>query len=341
MGADVSAALVFVAQEPPADLAYLPAEDLKRHLWWIGCACSTGEHDSDANGATMTLRRKLLDAVRSAVVTRWTRCAPDATQMVETLKQLERAQKACVPMQEQCFAAELADRGGLDLVVEVAHDMRSPLTSILFLSEVLHRGQSGNLSELQRRQIGIIYSAALGLVGMASDTIEMAKGGRRLPWPDPRPFSVNDVLQAVRDLVRPTAEEKQLELKIEALDTDRRIGYPIPLSRVLLNLATNALKFTQHGSVSIAACSMGGSRVQFSVKDTGPGIPDHVADSLYQPFRAEPKRESGYYFSGTGLGLAICRQLVQAMRGDFRVETSAQNGTSFIFELDLPPADPL
>ena len=340
--ADISAALVQVALDPPPALAGLPLEDLKQHLHWLGQACITGEADSAASGATMILRRQLLTAIRMAVVGQWTRtAAPDSPQMLETLQRLHRAEEACVPSHDQRFAAELADRGGLDLLVEVVHDMRSPLTSILFLSEVLHRGQSGTLSDIQRRQVGIVYSAALGLVGMVSDTIEMARGGRRLHSQDPRPFSVNETIQAVRDLVSPIAEQKQLALVIEPLGSDRRLGHPIPLSRVLLNLATNALKFTQSGSVTIAAREVGGPRVCFSVVDTGPGIPDDVVDSLYQPFRAEPKRESGYYFSGTGLGLAISRRLVEAMNGTLTVDSEGERGTSFSFILDLPPASPL
>jgi signal transduction histidine kinase len=336
--ADISAALVQVALDPPTGLAGLPLEELKHHLRWIGGACVSGEADAAANGAVMILRRQLLACVRTAVINQWSRTPPDSPVMLETLQRLQRAEEACVPSQDQSFAAELADRGGLDLLVEVVHDMRSPLTSILFLSEVLHRGQSGGLSDLQRRQVGIVYSAALGLVGMVSDTIEMARGGRRLNSQDPRPFSVNETIQAVRDLVSPIAEQKQLSLVIESLPADRRLGHPIPLSRVLLNLATNALKFTQSGSVTVSAKELGGARVLFSVSDTGPGIPRDVVDSLYQPFRAEPKRESGYYFSGTGLGLAISRRLVEAMNGTLIVESEANRGTSFSFELELPPA---
>src|SRR5690606_14491856 len=128
-----------------------------------------------------------------------------------------------------------------------------PLTSILFLSEVLHRGQSGDFNEAQKRQIGIIYSAALGLVGLASDLSEMAKGGSQLRMPKPEPFSVNEILRSVYDLVRPTAEEKRLDLRIQELEADNRLGCPIPLNRILLNLTTNALKFTHVGGVDLIA----------------------------------------------------------------------------------------
>ena len=326
-----------VALAPP-DINIDPQE-LVQHLLWIARATQTGEPDPDQNGAVTTLRRRLVDALREAVLDQWRAELPDAATMLDTLNRLERAQKACAPTADQSFIAELAERGGLDLVVEVAHDMRSPLTSILFLSEILHRGQSGEFNEVQKRQLGIIYSAALGLVGLASDMIEMAKGGSRLRSPEPESFSVNEILRSVYDLVRPTAEEKKLELTIRTLESDYRIGHPIPLNRILLNLTTNALKFTHTGGVTLAAEPSRASRVRFSVRDTGPGISPEALATLYQPFRRESSRESGYYFSGTGLGLAICRRLVEALGATMEVETRPDWGTCFSFELDLPPAN--
>jgi signal transduction histidine kinase len=321
----------------PADIQ-VGDEELSQHLIWIAGACSDGVPDDTQNGAITTLRRRLVDVIRENILQRWSDDVPDAATMLETLQGLERAQKACAPSADQSFIAELSERGGLDLVVEVAHDMRSPLTSILFLSEILHRGQSGDFNEVQKRQIGIIYSAALGLVGLASDMIEMAKGGSRLRDPAPEAFSVNEILRSVHDLVQPTAEEKKLSVTIHTLESEHRIGFPIPLNRILLNLTTNALKFTHSGGVDVTAEQVHSTRVRFSVRDTGPGIAPEAIETLYQPFRREPSRESGYYFSGTGLGLAICRRLVKALGAEIHIETRPEWGTRFYFELDLPPA---
>ena len=321
----------------PSDIQVAEGE-LGGHLIWIAGACESGEPDPAQNGATTTLRRRLVDVIRENVLRGWGDERPDAQTMLEIMRRLERAQKACAPSADQSFIAELSERGGLDLVVEVAHDMRSPLTSILFLSEILHRGQSGDFNEVQKRQLGIIYSAALGLVGLASDMIEMAKGGSRLRSPAAEAFSVNEILRSVHDLVHPTAEEKKLSLTIHTLESEHRIGFPIPLNRILLNLTTNALKFTHTGGVDVRAEQVEGSRVRFSVRDTGPGISPSAITTLYEPFRREPTRESGYYFSGTGLGLAICRRLVEALGSEIQVETRPEWGTRFSFEIDLPPA---
>jgi signal transduction histidine kinase len=229
----------------------------------------------------------------------------------------------------------LSGPDGLELVSEVAHDLRSPLTSILTLAETLRSGHSGAVNEIQRRQLGLIYSAALALSATASDVIELARGGDRLAQNEPTPFSLRDILESVRDIVRPMAEEKGLELHVKSETTDRRLGYPLALSRVLLNLTSNALKFTDAGFVEIAAVDTGRTELELSVRDSGRGINPDAMTTLYEPFRREDR---GYVFSGTGLGLAICRRLVEAMGSELEFETRPGWGTRFSFRLELPPA---
>lgn len=250
---------------------------------------------------------------------------------------LERVGAAMQPEWHQRLADRLSGPDAFDLVVEVAHDLRSPLTSILFLAETLQRGRSGAVTPLQERQLGLIYSAAFGLSSIASDVIELARGGDRLVGTDPLPFSVRDTMEGVRDIVFPIAEEKGLALRLVLPNPDARIGHPAALSRVLLNLTTNALKFTDEGHVEVAAHDLGGDRIRFSVQDTGRGIPPVGLAMLYEPFRRR-QRDRDYAFSGSGLGLAICRKLVEAMGGELEVATGVVAGTTFSFVIALPPA---
>jgi signal transduction histidine kinase len=150
------------------------------------------------------------------------------------------------------------------------------------------------------------------------------------------PLSVTDVLESVQNIVQPMAEEKGLEVQLQPPMDDQRLGHALALSRVLLNLTTNSLKFTGEGFVEISAEPRGPLRLEFSVRDSGPGIPSDALLKLYQPFRREPGRP-GYYFSGTGLGLVICRKLVAAMGSELRVETSPGWGTRFYFKAEMPP----
>jgi signal transduction histidine kinase len=236
------------------------------------------------------------------------------------------------------LASCLTTPNGLDMVVEMAHDLRSPLTSILFLAEALQTGQSGPVNETQRRQLALMQSAALCLCAAASDVLELARGGNRLVNREPTPFSVSEVFGSVRDMVLPLAVEKGLEVQLVHPVPERRRGHARPLSRVLLNLATNAVKFTTAGFVEIAARPVTATRLEFSVRDSGDGIAPEAFPTLYQPFRkvASDASDVQHHFSSSGLGLAICRKLVTAMGSELRVETRRGWGTRFSFELDLP-----
>lgn len=289
--------------------------------------------------ASPRLGTRLLEMLRAEVIRGWAASAAELApaDMLRTLKAMEQVREAIEPEAAHPLGDRLAEPGGLDLVVEIAHDLRSPLTSILFLSETLQTGLSGDVNEIQRHQLALIYSAALSLSGLVSNAIELARGGDRLADLEPCPFSIRQTLDAVRDMVHPMAEEKGLRVLVRPPATDVRIGHPVALSRALLNLTCNALKFTEHGLVEIAAVEKASSRLEFSVRDTGPGIDPQALNRLYQPFR-RMRGKAGFTFSGTGLGLAITRNLIAAMGSQLEVETGGTWGTRFYFEVALPLA---
>lgn len=234
------------------------------------------------------------------------------------------------------LTATLAGPNGLELVVEMAHDLRSPLTSILFLTEALQDEQHGPLSDPQRHALGLIYSAALSLCTTASDVLELARGGTRLTDSEPAPCSIAELFGSVRDIIMPLAEEKGLEVRLVHPVPERRLGHSRALSRVILNLATNAAKFTDSGFVEIAARPLTPTVLEFSVRDTGHGLDAADLQALWRPFGKDP-RHAQQHFSSAGLGLAICHKLVRAMGTELQVETSPA-GTCFFFALELPPA---
>ncbi len=330
---DVEADWQRVAGDSPSQ------EEVKGHLDQLARAVRAG-----ADGRSFTedlprtvLARRLIELLRRRLLERAEGLAPpaDSASLLGLLRTLERVHQTLEPDWTQHFADRLSGPDGMELVVEVAHDLRSPLTSILFLAETLSRGRSGQINSVQERQLGLIYSAAFGLSSLASDVIELARGGDRLVDLDPLPFSVADIFESVRDIVQPIAEEKGLQVRLHSPGDDFRIGHPVALSRVLLNLTTNALKFTSEGHVEVRGDQGEGTKVEFSVRDTGRGIPPHSMLTLFEPFRRRQK-QGEYAFSGAGLGLSICRKLVEAMNSTLRVETGAETGTRFFFELNLP-----
>jgi signal transduction histidine kinase len=317
------------------------AEEATAHLAQLSAAIRQETAGTASNlGAVPrnSLSRRLLGLVRTAFVERARALpSPDPGQLLRILHAIEIVGQHLEADWSQHFNDRLSAPDGLELVVEVAHDLRSPLTSILFLAETLQRGRSGPVNAVQERQLGLIYSAAFGLSSVASDVIELARGGDRLVDLDPIPFSVTDILESVRDIVQPIAEEKNLTVRVSSPDADFRIGHPVALSRVLLNLTTNALKFTAEGSVELTAVAPNSRCIEFSVRDTGRGIPPQSMATLFEPFRRRQK-PGEYTFSGSGLGLSICRKLVEAMGSVLQVETAAGYGTRFYFVLDLPHA---
>jgi len=277
------------------------------------------------------LRRALLDQASNST----TRVKPE--DVLTTVRALERVQEASQRDTSRRFAEQLSSGDALELVVGVAHDMRSPLSSILFLVETLRNVYRGKSTPVEERQLGLVYGAALGLSQLVSDVIELARGCDRLVDRQPVPFSVSELLNGVLRVVQPIAEEKRLAIYANLPDVDARVGYPAALSRVILNLVTNALKFTNEGYVEISSRQISRSAVEFSVRDTGPGIPEEALTTLYQALR---KRHSskGPVLSSSGLGLSICERLVTAMGGELQVQTELGRETRFHFVLDLPPA---
>lgn len=240
--------------------------------------------------------------------------------------------------------ADAPPTDAVGLLVEFAHDFRSPLTSILFLADTLRRGQSGEVNEIQAQQLKLIYSAALALLSVSNDVMELAGNGEAALEGEPSPLSIAKLFHSVRDIVQPMAEIKDLEVRLSLPASDQRIGYELALNRVLLNLTTNALNYTREGYVEIAARMPGLNRFEFSVRDTGPGIGSEVLPNLYDPFRHAGPAENRFAsaprsgVSNSGLGLHICRRLVAGMGGELQFETRPNWGTRFYFEVELPPA---
>jgi signal transduction histidine kinase len=165
-----------------------------------------------------------------------------------------------------------------------------------------------------------------------SNLIDAARGST-LVHGRPTPFSITETLLAVSSIVQPMCEEKGIPLEVHFPRNDIRLGYASAIQQALLNLTSNALRYTDSGSVTLGCSEVMGSRVEFWVEDTGPGIPDHVVEQLCYGF---PPEGAPLRFSSAGLGLAIVRTLVEAMASSLQVDTGSM-GTRFSFILELQP----
>ena len=222
-------------------------------------------------------------------------------------------------------------------VVEVAHDMRSPLAAILFLVDMLRSGRSGPVSTVQQQQLRLIHSATLGLNQVACDLIDYVHGTARYAEDGEIEFSITGLLQSVLDIVQPMAEDKGVTIELLTPDADTRLGHPSLISRVILNLTSNAIRYADRGAVLVSAREQGSKRVEFAVRDQGRTIPDSLVPHLFEPFRPSAHPQSRA-FSSSGLGLAVSHRLVSAMDGVLSVESTPSVGTRFHFVIDLPRA---
>jgi signal transduction histidine kinase len=304
--------------------------DLVARLWLQSTSASPGLTSQPQ------IRPEWVSALRVAVIQQLAADprAPDGRELVRVLSGLEPLAGQNSSQAPNQFTEQLSSPDALRAVVEMAHDMRSPLGSILFLVDTIRRGQSGGVNPVQERQLGLIYGAALGLSTLASDVVDAINGDRLV---DGRaiPFSISEVMLNVCAIVRPLGEEKGLALRTTFPQVDGRMGYPSALSRVLLNLTSNAVRYTERGSVSVGCTELTQTRVEFWIEDTGRGIPDSVLAMLFDGFRPAA---AGMRFSSAGLGLAICRNLLEKMASSLNVKTEIEVGTRFSFEIELPPA---
>lgn len=323
------------------------ARELDRIVDWVArggdaqdAAGADGESSGEDSGGDILLERRLLEALRLACLRGWEAGGDgpgSSGACLDLLVLLERRARETLPRDARDFASRLADPDGFELLVEVAHDLRSPLTSVSFLAETLRGGFSGPVTDQQGHQLGLIYSAAMAMQAVVTDVMDLARHGADVLDEAPTAFALSDVVANVRRMVGPMAEVKGVELRTDLLEPDRFVGRPLALGRVLLNLATNGLKFTDHGYVELSAHRVGRDEIELSVRDTGRGVDPHSLDALFEPFRKARDRP-GSFFSGSGLGLTIVRRLVRALGSDLELETEQGWGTRFFFRLRLPSA---
>jgi signal transduction histidine kinase len=257
----------------------------------------------------------------------------DANEVVRTLIKLDEAEDAWKRTDRGKFISRLTGADCADAVVAIAHDIRSPLCSILLLVDALRRAEKASSNSIRDRQLGLIYGAAFGLSTTVSNLIGAARG-EDLVQGEPLPFSVSETMHSVSTIVQPMCEEKGIPLGVEFPDQDVRVGHASAIQQALLNLASNALRYTDAGSVAMGCSEVSGDTVEFWVEDTGPGIPDDVLERLCYGFPPEGVK---LRFSSAGLGLAIVRTLVEAMGSTLAVDSGSE-GTRFSFVLTLPVA---
>lgn len=225
------------------------------------------------------------------------------------------------------------------LLRDISHDIRSPLNSILFLADGLYSEQSGSLNKTQRRQMGVVYSAAASLLNLVNDLLDFARTAEGdVGEVAEVPFSAAGVVADVRRLVRPIAEHRGCALRMEVEARGPRVGDPQLLSRVLINLLSNAVEAAGENGEVVLRMSDEAGILRVEVMDDGCGAPVDRLRELLRPPRDEPLTRM-LHGQIHGLGLVICGRMVRATGGDIDVDEGEEGGrTRFVVELPFPPA---
>ncbi|GCL61221.1 PAS domain S-box protein [Pseudaquabacterium pictum] len=263
--------------------------------------------------------------------------------LVADISDVKQAELRLQALNEQLVAArdraEAANRAKSAFLANISHEIRTPMNAIIGLTHLMQRDAgSGPVAE----RLGKVSDAAHHLLDVINDVLDLSKiesGKLHLEQTD---FPIDAVLSRTCGLVADRARAKGLELVLKSEGVPSLLrGDPTRVSQALLNLMSNAVKFTDHGSIVLRCELMGADadmlRLRFSVRDTGVGVP---ADKIVDLFNAFEQADTSTTrrFGGTGLGLAITRRLALLMGGDVGVHTVQGHGSCFWFTANFERA---
>ena len=237
-------------------------------------------------------------------------------------------------------AAESAVKAKTAFLANMSHEIRTPLNVILGMTHLLERN---GISTDQRKKLGKIQKAGMHLLNLINDVLDLSKVEAGKLELESTPMDISQVLGEVKSMVQESADAKGLAMKVHVdASPPACLGDPTKLTQTLLNLVSNAIKFTKEGYVELSAVvdeeTDTNVSVQFEIRDSGIGIPKEAQARLFDAFE-QLDNSTTRRFGGTGLGLSVSAKLIDAMGGKLGLESRPGEGCRFSFTLPLRKAD--
>jgi signal transduction histidine kinase/AmiR/NasT family two-component response regulator len=251
-------------------------------------------------------------------------CLPIAAMMAEH-SQLKQSLLAAR------LEAEAASQAKSNFLAVVSHEVRTPLNGILGMAQIM---ATGPLEPAQAERLQVVHRSGEMLLSILNDVLDLAKIEAGRIELESIEFELGQTLAATVECFAPLAQAKGVGFEVDMADAEGLyLGDPTRVRQIVANLISNALKFTEAGSVSLSA-TYGEGVLRLSVADTGLGIPADKLDQLFSRF-FQADQSTTRRFGGTGLGLAICRDLAGLMGGDIEVRSEFGAGSTFTANLPL------
>jgi signal transduction histidine kinase len=255
--------------------------------------------------------------------------------MVAALRNYKNITTAKEAIHQETVAHEVHKSRSL-FFAQMSHDLRTPLNSILGFCQLL--GLS-NLDTEQAEHVTLIQQSGAHLLALVNDILDLSKGEAGKIQLESVRFSLSALVNDTAKFLQPqVAETVRFECDVDISVPGHVLGDPVRVRQILYNLLSNALKFTAHGLVKLVvrsvACDADTYRVQFSVQDTGIGIPEDKLSGLFSVYEQADASVNRAY-GGTGLGLSICKQLAELMGGNIQVSSVEGKGSTFAVTIEL------
>jgi signal transduction histidine kinase/CheY-like chemotaxis protein len=255
-------------------------------------------------------------------------------QAVERARLYADANAARRDAEEARARAEAANQAKSQFLATMSHELRTPLNAIRGYADLIDVGVYGPVSSEQHEALARIRRSEAHLLGLINEILEFARIEARPPEYRREPVSLQQVMSDARAFVEPQLRAKALGFNAVSDEGVVALADPDRVRQIVLNLLSNALRFTPPGGQIALRCSAVGSQAVVRVKDTGIGVPADQLDRIFEPF-VQLGRTLSAPASGTGLGLAISRDLARGMGGDLFVESEAGRGATFTLTLPL------